>query len=97
LTATDILRIIHFLTAQKIRPYRAKSIAGFPLGPLPGKLHLKISFRQVIHHAIASDMIKRLVLTDIFGGAADHHTQLNFPINLLCITWPDNRIIGTAD
>ena len=47
--------------------------------------------------AVAGDMIERLRLGDIFGGLADHHPELDFPIGLFRAARNANIVVRAND
>src|SRR3954468_16777645 len=90
------LRVAHFIGLHEPRPDGPGSVEALALVPLAGR-HLERALGNVVHDAIAGDVIERIGFRDIFGLAPDHHAELHFPVELGRILRLDDVVARTVD
>src|SRR5439155_7034313 len=74
------LRCRNLVRGDEPRTERAKRLAAFPLGPLPGALELELALGDVVGDAIAGHVIQRFLFRYITRARAYHDGELDLPI-----------------
>src|SRR6266850_1653275 len=77
----EVLRVANLVAGDQPWPDRARAVEALALVPLAGR-HLESALRDVVHHAVAGDVVERGCFLDIPGLGADDHAELDFPVEL---------------
>src|SRR5262249_62029669 len=77
-------------------PRRGKSSGLLALEPWPAAIVLEIAFGEIDADAIAEHVIERVALRDVDARLADHHAELDFPIDALCLARHHEVVGGPA-
>ena len=92
----EVLRVANLVAGDEPWPDRACAVEALALVPLAGR-HLEGAFRDVVHHAVAGDVVERGCLLDIPGLGADHHAELDFPVEFGGIFRLDDVVVRAVD
>ena len=71
--------------------------SGRTVGELASALSLKLTLRNVVHDAVAGDVVERFLLADVLGLLADHEGEFHLPVRLLRRTRNLDVVVGSHD
>ncbi len=91
------LRVGNLVLRHQPGADRAEGVGGLALGPLSRMLELEGALGDIVHDAVAGDIIQRLGFRDVFRGLADDDAELDFPIGLLRAARDQHIVIRTAN
>src|SRR5581483_12196490 len=75
---------------------RRESIRALALESLPATVELEIALGKINADAIAEHVIERVALGNIDAGPADHHAQLDLPVDAFCLARHDQIVRRAA-
>src|SRR5690606_20033140 len=81
-TDAECVRVAYLVRSDQVRPERRKLVASFAEQPLR-RTQLQIAGGQIVHIAIAEDMIKRGSAINILSRLADYDDKLRFVVDFV--------------
>src|SRR3970282_770918 len=77
-------------------PDRRERLARLARRPL-GRDELEVARAHVVDDRVAPDVVERLLARDDPGGPADHHAELDLPVELRGAARPQDRLARVED
>ena len=90
------MRIGDLVPRREERPERREGIGALALEALPAAIELEIALGKIDADAIAEHVVERLTLGDIDTRLADHHAELDLPVDALRLARHDEIVGGSA-
>src|SRR3546814_8319178 len=92
----EILRVGHFVRRHQPGADRAEGVGALALHPLAGALDLEAALGDVVHDAIAGDVLQGVGFIDVLARRADDAGEFDLPVDLLRAARDYDMYMGRA-
>src|SRR3989442_918041 len=90
------VRVRDLVPIRDVRTDRREGLGDLPGHPLAPD-ELEVAGAHVVDDRVAPDVVQRLAYPDEPGAAADHHPELDLPVELLRASGPEDRLARIED